>query len=90
MDEFIKDYNGEFIYINCIIYPMTAYFYKDRTILKKDEFYDLDKYITEISNKLSLGSLNVKVLAENLSKVLELVMNEKGIVKLSLKEKCYE
>jgi len=89
MYDFIREYNGDFIYISTEIFPMTCFMFNNRDILKKEEFYDLDEYVSGLIKTLDLGQENVKLFKNNLSDVLELVMNEKGIHKIALKGKYY-
>lgn len=85
MYDFIREYSGDFMYINAQLFPMTSFMFRNRDVLKKEEFYDLKEYVLNISKKLDLGQENMKLFENNYKDVLELVMNEKGIVKIALK-----
>ena len=86
----IDDYNGDFIHINCKLFPITCYMYRDRTILKKESVYNLEEYVINLIDKLNIDNLNLELMQKNIDDVLELILNEKGIVCISLKGKHYE
>jgi len=90
MSDFIKEFNGEFIHINCTLFPITSYMYKDRIILKKETTYDLKGYVTNIIYEMKIGSMNQKLFEDNIDDVLELIIKEQGIVCISLKGEYYE
>lgn len=89
LTDFIDYINGEFVYINCDIFPMTAFFYRDRTVLQKKEFYDLPEYFSELTKMLGIESKNLEFVQRNHQEILEVIMNEDGIVKISLKGEHY-
>ena len=85
MNDFIKGYNGDFIYISSEIFPPTSFLYRDRTIIKQESVYDIKEYVNRMSKLMEIGDLNMKLFEDNIDDVLELIMNEKGIHKISLK-----
>ena len=85
MNDFIKGYNGDFIYISSEIFPPTSFLYRDRTIIKQESVYDIKEYVLRMSKLMEIGDLNMKLFQDNIDDVLELIMNEKGIHKISLK-----
>jgi len=90
MSKMINDYNGEFIHIDCNIFPITSFMYRDRTILKTESVYNLKEYVINLIDKLDVGNMNLDLMQKNIDDVLELILNEKGIVCISLKGKYYE
>ena len=89
MTDFIEEFNGDFIYINCDLFPITSFMYRNRIILKQESVYGLHEYVSKMIKLMGVDSLNLNIVEEHESDVLELVMNEKGIVKISLKGKYY-
>jgi hypothetical protein len=87
MNNFIKGYFGDFIYINCNVFPITSYMYSNSKVFKQEDVYDLEEYVVKLIDKLNLGNENLYIFKKYSSCVEELIMNEKGIVKLSIKEK---
>lgn len=90
MEDFFKEFNGDFIYINCNIFPITSFMYRDRKILKQESVYELYNYVENLISIMNTESLNLNILKKYEDNVLELIINEKGIVKISLKEKYYD
>lgn len=90
MEDFFKEFNGDFIYINCDIFPIMSFMHRDRTIIKQESVYNLYEYVSNILNLIDAKKTNLKLLELYESDVIEIIMNENGIVKISLKEKYYD
>jgi len=85
LTELLDGINGDFIHINCDIFPPQSFMYRDRNVLKQEEVHDLKSYVNKMIKLLDVGSLNVELFNKYTDKVIELIINEHGIVRISLK-----
>lgn len=89
MNDFLDGISGQFIYVNCDVFPMTAIFYKDRIELKKDEFYDVKEYFNSLVSSLKLDIKNAYFVDKYAEEIIEFALNENAIIKISLKGEHY-
>jgi len=64
--------------------------YKNKVELKRENVYDLHEYVIDMIKKLDVGQLNVELFNNYLDRVVELVINEHGIIRISLKGEANE
>ena len=77
--EILKNLVGEYIYI-VNSYPITAFYYKDKKIVKSHKIDDLDKYLITICTKMNvIDNHMVDFVLKNLSIIDELVIEKNGI-----------
>jgi hypothetical protein len=82
--------NGEFIHIDCDIFPITSFMYINRKVIKTETVLDLKSYVLDMIEKLDVKKLNVEFFEKYSEKVIELAINEHGIVRISLKGETNE
>ena len=90
MTDLLEGVNGEFIHINCNIFPIHAFMYRNRQLLKDEPVEDLKSYVTNIIELVDAGTLNVELFIKYIDSVEELIINEHGIIRISLKGENYE
>lgn len=83
----IDDMIGEYIYISTMIYPPTAIWYYNKTVQKSEPIKDFVAYTKSILNQLKLEDElgYFDYINNNADKVTEIVINENGIVKFSIR-----
>ena len=85
LNEFLEGMTGEFIHVDCTIYPIMSFMYKNKFEFKREEVHDLQSYVNNMIDNLGVGELNVDYFNNYLDRVIELVINEHGILRISIK-----
>jgi hypothetical protein len=79
------DMVGEYIYISNELMPPSVIYYKDKKIVKTEKLSSMKEYLQKIEKVLKLeGDEFFEYITNNSDDILEIVVNQNGVVKFSL------
>lgn len=87
MEKFIDKYTGDFVHVSTDVYPAMSFMYSNGKIFKQEQVVDLKNYVNKLMSLMNVGFLNADLFNNNVDDVVELIINEHGIHKISLKGK---
>ena len=93
MSKLVENMVGEYILVSTEIYPATAIWYKDKTVVKTESFDSIIDYITKIIKMMKLeDNIFYQDIMNGRVKdyILECVLNEKGVHSYSVNLKYWE
>lgn len=80
----IKDMVGEYIYVTTKTYKPTAFFYKDKKLIRQLEIKSLKEFVNDIFNKIGISDCTfLRYINDNEHKIKEIVLDKRGIVKFT-------
>lgn len=83
--EILKNVLGEYIYITRKSYPLKAYFYKDKEVIKTLEIKSISEFVNAISTKMQIQNCQfVRYIIDNEENINEVVIDKIGILKFTI------